>query len=276
MKKNKVENIILLVLMIRSLFLLFFNKLTITDLIIGGIIGLILIFIYQKLNLKKYNIFKLMFLFLLVFISFIILKNITYFIQYNILKNFSLIMIAIPFLLISFYMVYKGYHAYIKTVELSSYILVLMFSLSFILLIPYLNSNNFIPFNYQPSLNSIKLAFFILIIFMAINYLNNYQLNYKVYALSIGNIIILRLLITGILSQTLENVFKYPYISIFKKISYFDFLERLEGLLAIQFLFDYLFLLTLFLLTIKFLIFHLFKVKERKKQLNSSKKIKIK
>lgn len=262
MKKNKVENSLLIILMIRAIFLLFFNKLTITDLIIGSFLGLLFIIIYQKLNLKKYTFFKLILLFFFIFISLITLRNISYFIHDNILKNFSLFIIAISFLLMSLYITYKGYHTYIKTLELSSYILVIMFLFSFSLLIPHINFSNYIPFDYMPSMACLNVSFFILIIFIAINYLNNYQLNYKTYIISIINIVFIRLFITGILSKTLESVFQYSYISIFKKISYFDFFERLEGIFSIQFLFDYLLLLTLFTLTIKFLIYHLFVAKK--------------
>lgn len=259
MKSQKVENSILLIIVIRAIFLLFFNKLSITDLIFGGILGLILIIIYQKLNLKKYTIFKLILLLTLIILSLATLNNVTYFIQNNILRNFSYLMIAIPFLALSIYIAIKGYHTYIKTIELSSYILITIFILSIIMLIPYIEPSNFTGFNYNLTTNFIDVAILILIIFIAFNYLNNYQINYKIYTFSIINIVFLRLLTTSILSNTLENVFDYPYISIFKKISYFEFLERLEGFLSMQYLFDYLFLLTLFTLTIKFLIFHLYK-----------------
>lgn len=259
MKNKKVENSILLIIIMRAIFLLFFNKLSITDLALGGILGLLLIIIYQKLNFKKYTIFHILLLLTLIILSFSTLNNITYFIKDNILKNFSYLMIAIPFLSLSIYISIKGYHNYIKTIELSSYILITIFISSLIMLIPYVRPSNINTLNYKLTTNFIDVSLLILIIFIVFNYLNNYKLNYKTYTFSFFNIFFIRLLITGILSQTLENVFKYPYISIFKKISYFDFLERLEGFLSLQYLFDYLFLLTLFTLTIKFLIIHLFK-----------------
>lgn len=261
MKKNKVENSILLFIIIRSLFLLFFSKLSITDLILGSIFGLLLIIIYQKLNFKKYNLFKMILITFFSFISFLFLYNISYYIKDNILKNYSVIIIGITLLLLCIYIVNKGYHTLIKTMELSTYILIIMFIFSIGLLIPYIDMNNFANINYFVSKKFIYISLLIFLSFIAINYLNDYKLNYKVYLLSIVNIIFIKLLIIGILSQTLENVFNYPYISVLKKISYFDFFERLEGILALQYLFDYLFLLSLFILTIKTLIKDIFKLK---------------
>jgi len=263
MNKNKVENNILLIIIIRSLFLLLFNKLSITDLILGSLFGLLLIIIYQKFNLKKYNVFRILLLIIFSFITFLFLYNISYYIKDNILKNYNVIIIGISFLIVCIFITKKGYHTFIKTIELSTYILIIMVIFSLSLLIPYININNFNNINYFITPNFIKISLLILLSFIAINYLNNYKLNYKTYLFSVSNIIFIKLLIISILSQTLENVFDYPYISIFKKISYFDFFERLEGLLSLQYLFDYLFLLTLFILTIKFLIKDLFKLKNK-------------
>lgn len=261
MNKKKIENSILLFIIIRSIFLLLFSKLSITDLIFGSLVGLLLIIIYQKLNLKKYNLFRIILLMIFIFISILFLYNITYYIKDNILKSYSILIIAISFLFVCIYIVYKGYHTFIKSLELSTYILLIMFIFSIGLLIPYLDISNFNNINYFVSSNFINISLIILLCFIAINYLNNYKLSMKTYLISISNIIVIKLLIIGILSQTLENVFNYPYISIFKKISYFDFFERLEGFLSLQYLFDYFFLLSLFLLTIKFLIIDIFKVK---------------
>lgn len=261
MKNNKVENSILLIIIIRSLFLLLFSKLSITDIILGSLFGLLFIIIYQKFNLKKYNLFRVLLLIIFSFTTFLFLYNISYFIKNNILKNYNVIIIAITFLLICIYIAKKGYHTFIKTMELSTYILIIMFIFSIGLLIPYIDINNFSNINYFVTPNFLSISLFIFLCFIAINYLNNYKLNYKIYLISISNIILIKLLIISILSQTLENVFDYPYISIFKKISYFDFFERLEGFLSLQYLFDYLFLLVLFILTIKFLIKDIFKIK---------------
>lgn len=252
--KNKIENSLLFIIITRAIFLLFFSKIAIIDLFIGLILGYLLIILYQKINLKKYYIFKLFFLIIFLFLSFTTIINITYFIKDNISKNFSYLTLLISFLILSIYITIKGYHTYIKIVELSSYILIITFIFSTILLIPYININNLSSIIWKPSYNFIYLSILILLIFISINYLNNYQLNYRNYLFSSFNIIFIKLLIISILSLTLENVFHYPYISIYKKISYFDFLERLEGIFAFQYLFDYLFLLILFTLTIKFLL----------------------
>lgn len=263
MKKNKLEENILLIIVIRAIFLLLFSKFSITDLVLGILLGLLFILLYQKLNLKKYQLFKLILLIIFSLFSLFFLSKTTYYIKDNILKDFSYLIIFLSLLLLGILITKKGYHTFIKTMELSTYILITIFILSIGLLIPYINIHNFTGINYLVSPNFIDISLLILICFSAINYLNDYKINSKIYLVATFNIIFLKLLIISILSQTLENVFDYPYISIFKKISYFDFFERLEGFLSMQYLFDYLFLLVLFFLTCKILFIDFFKIKTK-------------
>ena len=66
MKTNKIESNILLFIIIRGIFLLFFFKESLLNTILGSILGIILIFITNKLNLKKSMFIK----FILVIILF--------------------------------------------------------------------------------------------------------------------------------------------------------------------------------------------------------------
>lgn len=265
---KKIENNIMIILLIRSIFLLIFSKITLTNLILGIFIGFILIFLYQKLPLKKYNWFQLILLIVFIIISIYLIYNVTYFIKENIIKSYSLSIIIISFVVVCLYITKKGYHTYIKIMELSSYILITYFIISLMLLIPYIKIINFQNINLTINNDFLTLSFFLLLIFIAINYLNDCKLNYRSYLISSSNIIFLKLFIISILSQTLENVFRYSYVSIFKKISYFSFFERLEGILALQYLFDYLFLCILFMLVIKKLIYNLFPKKLFKYAIN--------
>ena len=111
------------------------------------------------------------------------------------------------------------------------------------------------------SFNFITMVLYIFIGYFLINYLNDYRLNNKVYFGSILFIIFLKLLTIGIIGETLLNIYNYPYINILKRIKYLDFIERMEGILSLQYLFDYFFIFSLILLCIKYLVKEIFKIK---------------
>ena len=196
-----------------------------------------------------------------------IFGNDTKFIEYNILKNYSKFILGLSFIVICFLLSYKGYHSYIKSLELSSYIIAFLGISSILLLVYNVDINNFniqalkeVNINYQ----FISTGLFIFLGYAIINYLNNYQLNNKIYFGSIITIVILKLLTIGILGETLLNIYDYPYISILKRIQYLDFVERMEGILSLQYLFDFFFLFSLVLLTIKIILTDIFKLKKDK------------
>lgn len=267
MKKKKIESNILLFIIIRSIFLLFFYKLSLLEIGISSIISVLIIFIVEKLEIQKSTLFKILML-LIIFISSIrILSESTSFIEYNILKNYSLITINITFLLICFILAYRGYHSYIKALELSFYLIIFLLISSLLLLISNIDISNF---NMQ-LLNEInfssKCIYFIISIvlsYLAINYLSNYKINYKTYSLTIISLIFSKLITIGILGETLLNLYHYPYISIFKRIKYLDFIERMEGILSFTSLFGFFFLLSGCLITLKFLLIDIFKLKKDK------------
>lgn len=264
---KKIESNILLFIIIYSIFLLFFFKLSLLNITLGSILGFILIKIYNKLNIKNSIIIKILLTFILLISSTFVLKNITNFLEYNILKDYSKFVLGLSFTVICFLLSYKGYHSYIKALELSSYIILFLGITSILLLVNNIDINNFniqVLNEINISYNFIPLSLFIFIGYIIINYLNGYKLNNKVYFGSIITILLLKLLTIGILGETLLNIYDYPYISILKRIQYLDFIERMEGILSLQYLFSFFFLFSLVLLTLKFLLTDIFKIKKDK------------
>ena len=183
MNNQKIENKLLLFILIRGIFLLFCSHLNISEIIISGVIALVFIIVLEKINIKKTKIFSLIFLFILLITSIITLPTITLFITNNIAKNFTNILIGITILIIALYICFLGYHAYIKTVELSCYLLFIYIVFSIIFAIFYVKFDNlsyltqptiFLDFQYS---NIIKFSFFLVIIYLSLNYLNNYTIN---------------------------------------------------------------------------------------------------
>lgn len=267
MQTKKIESNILLFIIIQSIFLLFFFKESLLNITLGSLLSFLLIKLYDKLKLKKNLLVKVILTIVLLLSSFFILKNITNFIEYNILKDYSHFILGLSFIIICFLLSHKGYHSYIKSLELSSYIIGFLGIASILLLVNNIDIDNFnIQVLKETSLNYnfISISIFIFFSYLTISYLNGYKLNTKVYFASILTTILLKLLTIGILGETLLNLYDYPYISILKRIQYLDFIERMEGVLALQYLFYFFFLFSLILLTIRFLITDLFKIKKDK------------
>ena len=268
MQTKKIESNILLFIIIQSIFLLFFFKESLLNIILGSIIGFVLIKLYDRLKINNKNlVLKVILMIILLLSSLFILKDVTNFIEYNILKDYSRFILGLSFTIICTILSYKGYHSYIKSLELSSYIIAFLGIASILLLVNNIDIDNFniqvlkeTSFNYH----FISISMFIFFSYLTINYLNGYHLNNKVYFGSIFSIILLKLLTIGILGETLLNLYDYPYISILKRIEYLDFVERMEGVLSLQYLFCFFFLFSLVLLTIRFLLTDLFKIKKDK------------
>lgn len=267
MQTKKIESNILLFIIIRSIFLLFFFKESLLNIILGSLVGFILIIITKKLKLKNNLLIKIILIIFLLYSSILILEQITNFIEYNILQEYPLFIIGFSFILISLLLSLRGYHSYIKSLELSSYIIAFLGIISFFLLFSNIDLSNFnIQLKTELIINQnfLYLGILLFIGYFIINYLNNYQLNKKIYFGSILSTILLKLLTVSILGETLLTLYDYPFISIFKRIKYLDFIERMEGILSLQYLFDFFLLFTLVLLTIKILIADIFKIKKDK------------
>ena len=234
MQTKKIESNILLFIIIRSIFLLFFFKESLLNIILGSLVGFILIIITKKLKLKNNLLIKIILIIFLLYSSILILEQITNFIEYNILQEYPLFIIGI----ISFFLLFSN-------IDLSNFNIQLKTEL--------IINQNFL-----------YLGILLFIGYFIINYLNNYQLNKKIYFGSILSTILLKLLTVSILGETLLTLYDYPFISIFKRIKYLDFIERMEGILSLQYLFDFFLLFTLILLTIKILIVDIFKIKKDK------------
>ena len=268
MKNNKIEINILFFFVIRAVFLLYFFYYSLINLLLSSVITIILITIYNKLSLKKNIFFKCFLLAILLFLSPSILNKITSFIEFNILKNYSPFIIAFSLIIVSLYMAIKGYHTLIKSLELSLYFILFLSLLSVALLLNYINLNNFnlLTIHKELILSSslIKPSIAYFLIYIMLDYLNNYKITYKMYFLTIINTLFIKIMTISILGSSLTYLYKYPYINVLKSIKYLDFIERMEGLLSLQYLFDFVFLLTLFLLTIKLLIKDIMKIKKPK------------
>ena len=250
--QKKIEFDILTIILMEAVFLLFFFKENLLTLSLGIILGITLTLLTN--NIKKNKLTKLCLLVASIpFCVQIFFKTIS-FINYNILKEHSFIIIAIVFLLLSIYLVTKNYHTFIKTFEISFYLFIFIKTLSLILIVPKININNLLSYNaLSVNYNFIIIGITILYIYKSLNYLTNYKFNKKTI-LSLINPLYIKLLTILVLSNTLVTIYKYPYMDYLKTIRYFDFIERIDGLLSFEYLICFFALFTFVLFNIKLLL----------------------
>ena len=247
--QKKIEIDILVIILIEAVFLLFFFKENILTILLGIIVGVILTILTK--NIKKNKLTKLSLFIISIPTSILVFFKIIDFINYNILKDYSYVIIAIIFLLLSLYLITKNYHTFIKTFLISFYLFLLIKIISFILIMPKININNLLTYNdWSINYNFIIIGISIFYIFKSLNYLTNYKFNKKTI-ISLINPIFIKLLTILVLSNTLTTIYKYPYINYLKTIRYFDFIERIDGLLSFEYLISFLALFAFILFNIK-------------------------
>ena len=249
---KKIEHSILIFILIEALFTLLFFKLNYIELLLGFTLGIIFILISNLI--PKNALFKIR-----IFISSIILSGyflikISKYINYNILPNHSIVIIAVSFLLLSLYLIKKGYHAFIKTVEITSYIYFFIKLISFLLILPKLSFNNInnIPINVV-SYRFIYFSFFICFIYNSVYYISNNKPSIKILIVSFLNILFIKTITILTLGNSLTNIYSYPYLNVFKKIKYLDFIERCDGIISFEYLICFYILLSFVLLNTKLL-----------------------
>jgi len=245
---KKIEIKILLLILVEAFFLLFSFKINLFSAIIGIIIGLILNSINHKI--KKNNYLRILLIIISIPLLLLSLYKITLFINYYLLKNYSLIIISISLFIISIYLASKKYHTFIKITEIFFYIILFIKVIKFILCIPIININNIIlsiKFDYQ----LIYISLFIIFLDNCLYYLNNYQLHIKETIISFANPLLIKIISISILGNTLSNIYPYPYVNYLRRIKYFDFIERMEGILSYEYLICFISLLCFLLIIIK-------------------------
>ena len=248
MKLIKLENRITYFVITFAIFLLNFKSLSFFSLILGTFLAFFSILLAEHFHLYQYKITKVVLLFLSISITIYFLNKISYFIGDNILKEYSIVAISITLLITIFILSNKGYHTIIKVILLSTYFLFFFLVLGFLLTLPYINIKNLnitILNTNSLFLNTILYSLSLLYCYFLIYPITKTKFQKKDLLISsLFHIIsyLLTLSILGILTGHL----KYPYIIIFKKVNLIGFIERIEIIFSLNYLFFFYFL---FLLT---------------------------
>ena len=248
---KKIEINILSFILIESLILLFFFKESTLNIIIGSIIGLILIFLFK--NIKFNIITKISLLIISIMISLSSIYLISDYIRENIIKFYPEIIIIIILVILSIHLSIKGYHTFIKSLQLSGYLYLFLKIFSIILSIPNIDINNFnikLLDELQVNINALYIGLMMTYLYLGIKYLTDYKIKIKNYLINLINPIFIKVFSLIILGRTLFYLYDYPYINILKRIKYLDFIERMEGIFSLFYLISFYFFLSFCLLLV--------------------------
>ena len=153
------------------------------------------------------------------------------------------------FIIIFMFLLPITYIKDIKTISKVSFILFLITSItiifSFINLCPSIEIDNFKPINTNLTeivIGSLKYMVYFVSPSIMVTFIPKDEISNKsiilFYILSMIHILILFILIIGIFGIDLSINFTYPEYSLMKKINYFDFIQHIENIIAVEWLYS--------------------------------------
>ena len=235
------------------------------SIIIAYIIGLIPLIIFIYLFHQDKNIIELInntfgktigmiiniiLLIPIIIISACSLNSISNFLVSQFLSDTPIYIIYIAISIVILYGVYKGFETVSRTALMLSIISILFLIISIIGLIPNIEIDNFLPLFEHGIKKDIyaSLIFvisnitplYILLFISKENITNKEKINKSIiisYTFGILVAFIEMVLTVGTLGLHLTNIYQYPEYIILKKISFFNFFNRIENLISIQWLY---------------------------------------
>ena len=234
------------------------------SLVIAAFIGIIILKIMQKIfDYKKEltisekiddlygkiigNIIKIILIICIFFISTVLMYNISNFITSQFLKDTPTFLITIVFGIIIYIVNVKGIEVMSRTILILYIMCIFLFTFSIIGIWSKFDISNLKPFLeygiekplkgsiYNILLNVVPI-FFILIIPKK-NIIKNEKTNkilsfFYIFSAAIKTTLII--ITIGVLGIKLVSIYQYPEYMVMKKISVFDFIDRIENILTIQ------------------------------------------
>lgn len=264
------------------------------SIIIASIIGLLPLLMYYFIIKKNpnENIFQItkkilgktigniinIIITLLIFIYAIsIFYNLIVFITTQYLYRTPTMAVAIMFGLCFYYLISKGINTIAKTSTILFYIGAILFTLTFIGLIIQTDLSNFLPFNEQGILPIFNGSFHVLtlnitpIFIMSIIPYNKIKGNDKFikncllfYIIGLFSIFFVNFCVISIYGSNLAILFQYPEFHLLKRLSLIGFIERVENVLSVEWIFGMIMLIVISLNFVKEYILVMLKRKRDK------------
>jgi spore germination protein KB len=235
------------------------------SIILGTILGVIILYIYNLIRQKSINkltnylkkrllgklyifILIMFYILLLIFISITLIMFVNSFYLINTPK----IMILLPFLLLAYYLVIHNSNSLLILSNLLFYFSIFIVLLFTLLLIKYFNYTELMPIYNYNYINIIKGSLIYASItsipsILLLNYNNTFKNTLKYYLL--GSFINLIIILGTILASgdALIKIYSFPEYDVLKQIKILDFIENIENISALGW-YSELFIMTSMLL----------------------------
>ncbi len=212
-----------------------------------------------------------------------IIRRISTYINYYILKDTELIVIIIPLLLTCFYIGKKKLPSITKLSEICFYLYFFLLLVVFLGIFPYLNLENIKPLLTSSLQDNIRSSFFyfssLILPFFLIGMIPKAEIQEKKkYNRSLlrsiqysGLICFFHLFTTlSILGVHLTKIYLYPEMIIYKKISFLNVLERLETILSFIQILNSLFLILLCIYCLNYVLKKIIPISQKKENISYS------
>lgn len=257
MKIKKIENRITYFIITTAIFLLNIKNLSFLSILSGTLLSILFILLFEKTKIYKFKLTKIVLFITSIIFMILNLNKITYFISDNILREYSTIAIGFSILTSIYILGNKGYHTITKVILLASYFIFLFFIIGFLttfIYIDFTNLNISILNTTNILNNSLYYAFLITYTYFLIYPTTNTKFKIKDLLITTTYQIITYILIFLISGNTLFNLYQYPYILIYKTVDLIDFIERIEIIFSMNYLFTFYFLILISYYQIKFIL----------------------
>ncbi len=256
------------------------------SIILAFIVGLVPFSIYIKLLNKEPNlniqqmlnkhlgklgyILNILLIIIVTIDASIILWNLSNFVNSQFLFKTPIYIIAIFFMIPVIYTINKGINAIGRTAVILFIIDMLMYVTCFVTLIFKIDLNNMLPIFEDTSILGgalIELSYNIISIFILLSIPKNNIKDYSTktliyfYVFNFLTAFLVIFFIIGIFDANMTNLYQYPEFHILKTINIANFFQRVESILAFQWLIDFIMGLILFIYFIKTSIIEITKYK---------------
>lgn len=254
------------------------------SILLGTLLGLGIVLFFHHLMKKQKNsdilsnithlfprpfafFFQILLLSILFVFGFFLLSQFSVYINNSYRVDASPFLIALLFLGICVYFAKGGLETIARGSEILFFLWILLFLFSFLGILPGMEPNRLKPFFSQEWFKIGSSSFLyglctsLPLFFLTFIPISSIQKKEKAkkaigfgYCIGTLSIFLLFVWMIGTLGIDLASYYQYPETAILKKISYFQFVERVEGILSIHYLFDSTVTLTLLFYNIKKII----------------------
>lgn len=200
--------------------------------IIGSLLGLLIIFIFKKIDKEKRKNLSLIYNIEILCIDLFLVTKLISSIYLNKTPD---LLVMLPFLIAIYYGVNKGINVLFKVSSILFFIYILITIIPVTTLVPIINIDNFKPVLTNSWANILIGAIrFSIISTTPITIFPNIKenLSYKTYIFACILLFIISTAIIGTLGINLSLTYRYPEYQVFKNISLLGFIENIQNILS--------------------------------------------